>query len=148
MGDHLSGTRLSVCLVQLTRGCGFLTETGRRAVSREPAFALLLLSLAPGGGCLAAAIADSAGGLLHHLFTLTLTPDPFPEGKEFEVRAVIFCGPIRQVDPVLGLTPSRVLPGAMPYGVRTFLDPAWAEPRSPSQPGKFIIHCKLNRIML
>jgi hypothetical protein len=97
MGDHLSGTRLSVCLLQLTRDNSFLAETGRRAASREPAFALSLLSLAPGGGCLAAGIAASAGGLLHRLFTLTLTPDPSPVGKEFGVRAVIFCGPIRQV---------------------------------------------------
>ena len=32
---------------------------------------LRLLGLAPGGGCLAAGIAAGAGGLLHHLFTLT-----------------------------------------------------------------------------
>lgn len=31
----------------------------------------LLLGLAPDGGCLAAAVARCAGGLLHHLFTLT-----------------------------------------------------------------------------
>ncbi len=31
----------------------------------------LLLGLAPGGGCLAARVATDAGGLLHHLFTIT-----------------------------------------------------------------------------
>jgi hypothetical protein len=30
-----------------------------------------LLGLAPGGGCLANGIAAAAGGLLHHLFTVT-----------------------------------------------------------------------------
>ena len=69
---------------------------------------LPLLGLAPGGGCLAARIAASAGGLLHRLFNLT----PLPEGGD----AVCFCGPIRKV------APARVLPGAAPYGVRTFLD--------------------------
>ena len=58
-------------------------------------------------------IAASAGGLLHHLFTLAgVTP------------ALCLCGPIRQV------TPPRVLPGTMLYGVRTFLD-LGNRPRSP-----------------
>ncbi len=43
-----------------------------------------LLDLAPCGGCLAADITACAGGLLHHLFTLT--PD--------ESGADCFCGPI------------------------------------------------------
>jgi hypothetical protein len=46
-----------------------------------------LLGLAPGGGCLAADITASAGGLLHHLFTLTT------------IVAVCFCGPIRGISP-------------------------------------------------
>jgi hypothetical protein len=38
---------------------------------------LPLLDLAPGGGCLAVDVAAHAGGLLHHLFTLTsLFPPP------------------------------------------------------------------------
>ncbi len=65
-----------------------------------------LLGLAPDGGCLAVHITMNAGGLLHHLFTLTGT----------YVLAVCFCGPIRQV------TPPRVLPDIALYGVRTFLD--------------------------
>jgi hypothetical protein len=69
---------------------------------------LPLLDLAPGGGYLAVDIAAHAGGLLHRLFTLALPPAG--------VSAVCFCGPIRQV------APSRGLPGALPCGVRTFLD--------------------------
>ena len=47
---------------------------GRRAASRAPKSAFFLLDLAPDGGCLAAIITNSAGGLLHHLFTLTHIP--------------------------------------------------------------------------
>ena len=72
-----------------------------------PLAGLPLLDLAPGGGCLAADVTARAGGLLHHLFTLA----PTRKGD-----AVCFCGPIRQV------APSRVLPGTLPCGVRTFLD--------------------------
>jgi len=45
---------------------------GRRATSRCQMAASSLLGLAPGGGYLAACITADAGGLLHHLFTLTL----------------------------------------------------------------------------
>jgi hypothetical protein len=41
-----------------------------------------LLDLAPGGGYQAAHIAARAGGLLHHLFTLTLTPALSQKEKE------------------------------------------------------------------
>ena len=41
---------------------------------KERAAPLSLLDLAPDGGCLAAHIAVNAGGLLHHLFTLTVVP--------------------------------------------------------------------------
>ena len=40
---------------------------------------LPLFSLAPDEGCLAASVASRAGGLLHHLFTLTASI--IPEGK-------------------------------------------------------------------
>lgn len=40
---------------------------------KERATPLSLLDLAPGGGCLAVHITVNAGGLLHHLFILTLT---------------------------------------------------------------------------
>jgi hypothetical protein len=60
-----------------------------------------LLGLAPGGGYLAIHITADAGGLLHHLFTITtLTPTPFSLGTEVlraegarDQRAVCFCGP-------------------------------------------------------
>jgi len=54
-----------------------------------------LLGLAPGGGYLAICITTDAGGLLHHLFTLTtLTPSHLPmgEGRRDE-GATCFCGP-------------------------------------------------------
>src|SRR5690242_6173461 len=49
-----------------------------------------LLGLAPGGGYLAIHITADAGGLLHHLFTIT--PHLFRDEL-----AVCFCGLIRQV---------------------------------------------------
>ncbi len=56
-----------------------------RAALRLPKRALPLLGLAPGGGCLAARVATDAGGLLHHLFTLTwLVTQP---------GGLLFCGP-------------------------------------------------------
>ena len=69
-----------------------------------------LLSLAPGGGCLAAQVTLRAGELLPHLFTLA---DLLPK----EEAALCLCGPIRKV------APTRVLPGAVLCGVRTFLQP-------------------------
>jgi hypothetical protein len=59
LGDHLSGTAVSRRLEQPTRTSN---ETSRLSI---------LLGLAPNRGCLAAGIAACAGGLLHHLFTLT-----------------------------------------------------------------------------
>ncbi len=52
--------------------------------SPPPSRTLPLLGLAPNGGYLAANITACAGGLLHHLFTLTRN------------RAVVFCGPIHE----------------------------------------------------
>jgi hypothetical protein len=46
----------------------------RRAVSHRPQTISSLLGLAPGGGYLATRITARAGGLLHHLFTITLIP--------------------------------------------------------------------------
>jgi hypothetical protein len=76
-----------------------------------------LFGLAPGGGCLAARIAADAGGLLHHLFTLTALP-----------RRIVSVALVRQV------SPSRDFPGAVLCGVRTFLDPTNAGPRPSGQP--------------
>jgi hypothetical protein len=62
-------------------------EGGEQPPARKRASPLL--GLAPGGGCLAASIAAGAGGLLHHLFTLT------PE----RVRGGRFLWPDPQVSP-------------------------------------------------
>ena len=76
-----------------------------------------LFDLAPEGGCLAADIATRAGGLLHHLFTLT----------RLQLQcAECFCGPIQK------LTPLQELPGFLLYGVRTFLTTLCGAARSPS----------------
>ena len=55
--------------MQSTRGYG--PESPGDAQS--PPMGLPLLDLAPGGGYLAASVTAHAGGLLHHLFTLTLS---------------------------------------------------------------------------
>ena len=52
----------------------------RRAVSHRPRTISPLLGLAPGGGYLAICITANAGGLLHHLFTITFLPK---EGRLF-----------------------------------------------------------------
>ncbi len=66
----------------------------RRAVSHRPQTISSLLGLAPGGGYLATCITARAGGLLHHLFTITPCPhNASPEGEELERGAVCFCGP-------------------------------------------------------
>ena len=105
----------------------------RRAVSHRPQTISSLLGLAPGGGYLATRITARAGGLLHHLFTITLIPK---DGGLFVSVALI-----RQVTPFSvfpstrdGVSPPRVLSDAVPYGVRTFLDPDNAGPRLPNQP--------------
>ena len=90
-----------------------------QATSSHLPMGLPLLDLAPDGGYLAADITAHAGGLLHHLFTLTSLSysSPKPVGLAQEGGdAVCFCGPIRQV------APSRELPGSLLCGVRTFLD--------------------------
>ena len=75
-----------------------------------------LLGLAPGGGCLAACITADAGGLLHHLFTVTSPPTPLPQaGERTEERRFVSVALFRQV------SPPRGFPGAVPCGVRTFL---------------------------
>ena len=102
--DHLSG--------QSTRGLPAPKDWTERAAPSS------LFDLALDGGCLAARIAASAGGLLRHLFTMTGPCGP----------AVCFCGPIRQI------TPSRDFPGVVPCRVRTFLDRAGAQPRPLNRP--------------
>lgn len=54
-----------------TRSSGLPGAQGKRATSRPQMRTLPLLGLAPGGGYLATGITTGAGGLLHHLFTIT-----------------------------------------------------------------------------
>ena len=86
----------------------------------------VLLGLAPDGVCPASDITATAGGLLHHRFTLTDRRVP----------------PDRQYASLLHLPsgfPARLLAGIVLYGVRTFLSLDQAKPRSPSQLGKLIV---------
>jgi hypothetical protein len=53
--------------------CGLPEAQTGRAAPCPPKRVLPLLGLAPGGGCLAARVTTRAGGLLHHLFTITGT---------------------------------------------------------------------------
>ena len=50
-----------------------------------------MLGLAPGGVCLAGPVTRAAGGLLHHLFTLT--------SRNWPERRPVFCGTCRRVTP-------------------------------------------------
>lgn len=116
----------------------------RRAVSHCPQTISSLLGLAPGGGYLATHITARAGGLLHHLFTITTPTLPPPNPKdlgEVPVRAegVLFVSValIRQVHASRQF-PHPVLSDAVLYGVRTFLDPDNAGPRLPNQPEVFV----------
>ena len=95
-GDHLSGSAIANTLVQPTRASN--------GTSRPFA----LLGLAPGGVCLAGDITATAGGLLHHRFTLT-------GGCEAVAGNLPLCCTIPSGHP------ARPLAGAMLYGVRTFL---------------------------
>ncbi len=109
--------------------CSLPGAVRRRAVSHRPQTISPLLSLAPGGGYLAIRITANAGGLLHHLFTITTSPRaPLLEGGGAGRAAVFFCGPIRRV------SPPRMLSDAVLCGVRTFLDPDNAGPRLPDRP--------------
>ena len=70
---------------------------------------LPLLGLAPDGGCLAVCVTTDAGGLLHHLFTIT---------KPNELAGcLLFCGPFPSGHP------AWALPSIVPCGARTFLTP-------------------------
>ena len=100
--------------------------------SNETSRLLSLLCLAPDGGCLAACITANAGGLLHHHFTITCPPQGW---TWLFVSVALF----RQV------APPRMLSDVALYGVRTFLDPAEAEPRLPNQPESFH-HTRVMRV--
>jgi len=88
--------------MQSTRGCGPESPGDEQS----PPKGLPLLDLAPGGGYLAADIAAHAGGLLHHLFTLTLS-GPSPKSVGFWGRlggGGLFLWPDPSGCPVPGVT--------------------------------------------
>jgi len=82
-GDHLSRTAVARRLQRPTRGLGTSNPQRERVSPPAPR---PLLGLAPGGVCLAGPVTRTAGELLSHLFTLTVT-------------AVCFCGTVRRVAP-------------------------------------------------
>jgi hypothetical protein len=86
-----------------------------------------MLGLAPGGVCLASDIAATAGGLLHHRFTLTCRMS----GRQYTSLLHLPSG-----------YPARLLTGTVLYGVRTFLSPTVAEPRPPGQLDTMIVTSK------
>ena len=92
LGDHLSGRHVATPLVAAYPGLApsrWRVHIWRRAASRRPQTTSSLLGLAPGGGYLATHITVRAGGLLHHLFTLTPPPSPPPNrGRLGGVRFV------------------------------------------------------------
>jgi hypothetical protein len=98
----------------------------RRAASHRPRTKSPLLGLAPGGGYLATRITARAGGLLHHLFTITLTP----KSGGLSVSVAL----IRQVHASRRFPRPGCYPTPCSVGVRTFLDPVNAGPRLPDQP--------------
>ena len=104
------GRRLPVASSSLPR------TVAERAAPRPPKRTLSLLGLAPGGGCLATRVAAGAGGLLHHLFTITwLTGGQSGEPSYPPPGCLLFCGPLPSGHP------AWVLPSTVPCGARTFL---------------------------
>ena len=110
------------------------TVASRLAPARQKASNLLsalrrfslLFGLAPGGGYLAAPIAGRAGGLLHHLFTLT------SDARGRSWRCVSVARSDRLLHP--GCYPA---PCSLECGLSSTQRRNDAAPRSPSQPGHF-----------
>jgi hypothetical protein len=85
---------------------------GRAALERA------LFDLAPGGVCLADPVTRIAGGLLHHRFTLTWTTTTGLDKLDQRWRAQAVCS----LWHCPAGCPGWVLPTALPFGARTFLD--------------------------
>jgi len=78
---------------------------GRAALERT------LSEFAPGGVYLAGLVAQVAGGLLHHRFTLA--PRAVPEGTAYEAVCSLWHCPAGR--------PGWLLATTLPFGARTFL---------------------------
>ena len=84
----------------------------------------ILLGLAPGGVYLAADITATAGGLLHHRFTLTCAIAGSPQSRQY---ASLLHLPSSHL--------ARLLAGTVLCGVRTFLSQRSQRNRQPRSPG-------------
>ena len=84
-----------------------------------------MLGLAPGGVCLADPVTRAAGGLLHHLFTLT---------SGFSQRRPVFCGTCRRVTP-----PGRYpAPRSVEFGLSSEAREALSAPSPSGRPPKVL----------
>ena len=109
-GGHPSRDAVADVLQRSTR------QLGRAALDR------CLSDLAPGGVYRAAPVARSAGGLLHHRFTLTRPPH-----GDRAVCSLWHCPAGR---------PGWALPTTLPCGVRTFLGGHIAAPDAAARPAR------------
>jgi hypothetical protein len=139
LGDHLSGRHVATPLDAAYPGLApsrWRVHIWRRAASRRPQTTSSLLGLAPSGGYLATHITARAGGPLHHLFTITCpSPCTLPQiGGGPGEGGCLFLWPFPVGSRLSAVSPPRVLSDAVLYGVRTFLDPDNAGPRSPDRP--------------
>jgi len=101
-----------------TPQCGLPGAKRVRAAPCPQSEDSLLLGLAPDGVCPAEAVTSLAGGLLHHLFTITGATDA-TLSRSNRPGCLLFCGPFPSGRPDLGL------PSTTPFGARTFLVPHW-----------------------
>ncbi len=107
LGGHLSGTRVTARLKRPTRSLVGASST------------LPLLGLAPGGVCLAARVATSAGVLLPHRFTLAVEAGfPRPRLGNTPLCCTVPSG-----------HPAWLLASTVLCGARTFLRPGHAPAR-------------------
>ncbi len=90
-----------------------------------------LLGLAPGGGYLAARVTTDAGGLLHHLFTITAaSPSQLTHPKEIAAAVCFSVALFRQVSPTWDYpAPHPMEPGlSSPLVWGATARPTWATP--------------------
>ena len=91
---------------------GWERHVWRRAASHRPQTKSSLLGLAPGGGYLATRITARAGGLLHHLFTITTLRQLFVSValiRQVHASSAVFPSTND------GISPPRVLSDAVLY---------------------------------
>ena len=128
IGRRGTGRTVSRVLFRPTRAGGMIIYLGRSSPNASCSLPVApavraaprhLFGLAPTGGYQATHRYRECGGLLPHRFTLTCFPR-FRSGSS-AVCSLLPCPSPRG---------AQALPGGLPCGARTFLDPACAEPRS------------------